>query len=187
MSTESLPDPQIESSVAAAAAQPPAEAPIAPAVTPTAEAAASPVTPVPAALAASTGRYSHAQLQAMVGKRGRKPPEFYVAFPRDENSVPAAKPSVKKTRAPRAKALPAVSSAIIGDHTIDELLAMIGTTGRKPVAYDILQQAAQVFADAKAVDLPSAPVDPLVSAFAAAPKGVREAITALLAATTRKR
>ena len=136
---------------------------------------------------ANVGRYRYADLQAMVGKRGRKPPEFYQAFPRSAESEPSAKPhaGVKKVRAPRTKALPAVSSAIIGEHTIDELLAMIGTTGRKPVAYEILQQSAQVFADAKAIDLPPTPVHPLLTAFAAAPKGVREAITALLAATRK--
>lgn len=136
---------------------------------------------------ANVGRYRYADLQAMVGKRGRKPPEFYQAFPRSTELVPSANPKagIKKVRVPRTKALPAVSSAIIGEHTIDELLAMIGTTGRKPVAYEILQQSAQVFADAKAIDLPPTPVDPLLIAFAAAPKGVREAIIALLAATRK--
>lgn len=137
---------------------------------------------------ASVGRYTHAQLQAMVGKRGRKPPEFYQAFPRSAEaaSSPTSGSAGKKPRAARTKALPAVSSAVIGEHTIDELLAMIGTTGRKPVAFEILQQSAQFFADAKAIDLPPAPVDPLVAAFAAAPKGVREAILALLAATKKR-
>jgi hypothetical protein len=140
---------------------------------------------------ARIGRYTHAELQAMVGRRGRKPPEFFELFPpagpaaRVRPGKPAKPAKPAKPGKTRVKALPAVSSVIIGDHTIDELLAMIGLTGRKPVAYDILQQVAQVFVDAGAVELPPAPVDPLLSRFAAAPKPVREAITALLAATSR--
>lgn len=153
-------------------------------------AAVVPADVVPTAVVSDTagriGRFSHAELTAMQGKRGRKPPEFYQLFPRADGVAPSASATVKKPRAPRARTLPAVSSAIIGDHTIDDLLAMIGTTGRKPVAYDILQQAAQVFADAGEVELPVAAVDPLLAAYAAAPKGVREAITALLAATAKR-
>ena len=188
MSTEPLSDPLAETSFAAhlhpgpepvtMVSAPLATEPIANTPPTTADAIGHP---------ANVGRYRYADLQAMVGKRGRKPPEFYETFPRSTDPVTSAKPhtGVKKNRVPRNKALPAVSSAIIGEHTIDELLAMIGTTGRKPVAYEILQQSAQVFADAKAIDLPPKPVDPLVTAFAAAPKGVREAITALLAATRK--
>jgi len=205
MSTEPLPDPVVEPTISAMvqpltepaaelAAEPAAKLAVEPTSDPiietpmaTVPVAPNPVVPAPAR---TIGRYSHADLLKMVGKRGRKPPEFYQVYPRDESTASATKPSAnagsKKARAPRAKALPAVSSAVIGEHTIDELLAMIGTTGRKPVAFDILQQSAQVFADAKAIDLPSAPVDPLITAFAAAPKGVREAITALLAATKKK-
>ena len=198
MSTEPLPDPHAASSFVAEAHAEPVKndtheqadtAHLAPA-------AIAPAALAPAALttteAASSGRYTHAQLQAMVGKRGRKPPEFYQAFPRSDESTGGSKSGsksgseTKKPRAARTRNLPAVSSAVIGEHTIDELLAMIGSTGRKPVAFDILQQSAQVFADAKAIDLPPAPVDPLVADFAAAPKGVREAIVALLAATKKR-
>ena len=141
------------------------------------------------ATVAKIGRYTQAELQAMVGKRGRKPPEFFQLFPPASTAVRErpGKPA-KLGKAPgkaRGKALPAVSSVIIGDHSIDELLAMIGFTGRKPVAFDILQKVAQVFVDAGAVELPPAPVDPWLSRFAAAPKPVREAITALLAATSK--
>lgn len=137
------------------------------------------------------GRYTHAELQAMVGKRGRKPPEFHQLFPQTGAAaqIKKAKPAkAVKPRVARAKALPVVSSVIIGEHTIDELLAMIGTTGRKPVAFTILQQVAQVFVEAGAVELAKpakAPLDPLLTSFSAAPKAVREAITALLAATGR--
>ncbi len=123
------------------------------------------------------GRYTRAELQAMVGKRGRKPLEFHQLFP------PTGAALLSKPGKPRVKAMPAVSSVIIGEHTIDELLAMIGTTGRKPVAFGILQKAAQVFVDSGAVEREKAPLDPLLVSFAAAPKAVREAITALLAAT----
>lgn len=195
MSTEPLSDPLAETSFAAhlqpgpelvtTASAPEATEPVAILAPPVALAALTAADSL--GDYANVGRYRYADLQAMVGKRGRKPPEFYQAFPRSAESELSAKPhaGIKKVRAARTKALPAVSSAIIGDHTIDELLAMIGTTGRKPVAYEILQQSAQVFADAKAIDLPPTPVDPLVTAFAAAPKGVREAITALLAATRK--
>jgi hypothetical protein len=135
-----------------------------------------------AALVPLIGRYTQAELQAMVGKRGRKPPEYYQLFPSTGST--SRTPGAKSTK-PRAKALPAVSSVIIGDHTIDQLLAMIGLTGRKPVAFEILQKVAQVFADAGAVELPKASPDPLLSRFAAAPKPVREAIAALLAATSK--
>ena len=205
MSTEPLSDPHAASSIAADAHAEPvnnaahentASAYLAPeAMAYEASAAPSATLSAPAsgtAEAASDGRYTHAQLQAMVGKRGRKPPEFYQAFPRSDESAfgsqSGSKPGseTKKPRAARTRSLPAVSSAVIGEHTIDELLAMIGSTGRKPVAFDILQESAQVFVDAKAIDMPPAPVDPLIADFAAAPKGVREAILALLAATKKR-
>ncbi len=138
----------------------------------------------PARHGAQIGRYTHSQLAAMHGKRGRKPEEFYELFPRDPNAAaPAAPVGARKAKKTRSRSFVAVSSAVIGDHTIDELLEMIGTTGSKPVAYTILHQAAQVFADAGALQLAPVEVDPLLVSFAAAPKGIREAITALLAAT----
>jgi hypothetical protein len=140
------------------------------------------------------GRYRLSELTAMRGRRGRKPPEFYTAFPDlaaggDGKPAAAKDPGVTKVpRQPKVRAVrtPQVSSAIIGDHTIDQLLAMIGTTGRKPIAYDILQAAAQVFADAGALDLP-APTDPLVVALGAASPAVRELVGELLRQVPAKR
>ncbi len=137
----------------------------------------------PARHGAQIGRYTHSQLAAMHGKRGRKPEEFYELFPRDPNAAATAPVGARKAKKTRSRSFVAVSSAVIGDHTIDDLLEMIGTTGSKPVAYTILHQAAQVFADAGALELAPVEVDPLLVSFAAAPKGIREAITALLAAT----
>ena len=135
------------------------------------------------------GRFTRAELEAMRGKRGRKPAEYHQLFPPSAEAAagkPAAAPkAAAKRRAPR---LAPVSSAVIGEHTIDELLEMIGSTGRKPVAYDILHQAAQVFADLGALTLPepaAAEVDPLAAQLAGATAQVRETIAALLAATTR--
>lgn len=134
------------------------------------------------------GRFTRAELEAMRGRRGRKPSEYHTLFPQEQGAAqpaqtakaPSAAAAKPQRRGPK---IPAVSSAIIGEHTIDELLAMIGSTGRKPVAFDILQQAAQVFADLRAIDLPPAlDQDPLAVALADAPKQVRETIAALLAA-----
>ena len=131
------------------------------------------------------GRFTRAELEAMRGRRGRKPSEYHTLFPQEQGAAkPAKAPSAVAAKPQRrGPKIPAVSSAIIGEHTIDELLAMIGSTGRKPVAFDILQQAAQVFADLRAIDLPPAlDQDPLAVALADAPKQVRETVAALLAA-----
>lgn len=178
MSTDTFSDPTGESQVLAVS-QPSAESP--PSMLP--ETVQETVLQAAADTGEHIGRYTRAELQAMVGKRGRKPPEFHQLFP-PTGAAALSRPG--KPRVARAKALPVVSSVIIGEHTIDELLAMIGTTGRKPVAFAILQDVAQVFADAGAVELAKAPVDPLLVGFAAAPRAVREAITALLAATGKK-
>ena len=69
---------------------------------------------------------------------------------------------------------------MIGEHSIDELIEMVGATGKKPVAYDILRQAAQVFADRGALDLPKAARDPLARQVATAPARIRELITELI-------
>ncbi len=140
------------------------------------------------------GRYLLSDLAAMRGRRGRKPPEFYTAFPAlaaNGEAKPAAIKEPGAAKAPRepkvrAARTPQVSSAIIGDHTIDQLLAMIGTTGRKPVAYDILLTAAQVFADAGVLDFP-APTDPLVVALGEASPAVRELVGELLRQAPAKR
>jgi hypothetical protein len=159
--------------------------------------AAAPVEVVSAADATGEqriGRYLLSDLAAMRGRRGRKPPEFYTAFPDlaaggEAKPVAAKEPGAAKApREPKVRVARTtqVSSAIIGDHTIDQLLAMIGTTGRKPVAYDILQAAAQVFADAGVLDLP-APTDPLVVALAEASPAVRELVGELLRQAPAKR
>ena len=135
------------------------------------------------------GRYTHAQLAAMQGKRGRKPPEFYELFPKSAAATAAAKPKPAKVagetvRRPRVPAV-RISSALIGEHSIDELLDMVGVTGKKPVAYDILRQAAQVFADRGALDLPKATHDPLAQQVATAPARIRELISDLVRLGTR--
>ena len=135
------------------------------------------------------GRYTHAELAAMQGKRGRKPPEFYQLFPKAAGSDVTtksrpAKPAGEVARRPRVAAV-RISSALIGDHSIDELLDMVGLTGKKPVAYDILRQAAQVFADRGALDLPKATHDPLAQQVATAPARIRELISDLVRLGTR--
>lgn len=130
------------------------------------------------------GRYTHAQLAAMQGKRGRKPLEFYQLFPKTDAPTVVAKPKPAKAagetlRRPRVPVV-RISSAMIGDHSIDELLEMVGVTGKKPVAYDILRQAAQVFADRDALDLPQATHDRLAQQVATAPARIRELISELL-------
>ena len=140
-----------------------------------------PSAPAPAAPeGARIGRYTHAQLSAMQGKRGRKPPEFYELFPRSD--APAAKPTAagKVQRKRRVAVEPQVSSAVLGEHTIDELLAMIGSTGKKPVAFGILHAVAEVFVAQGAVELPP-PADPLVAALLAAPPALRALVGDLLA------
>ena len=130
------------------------------------------------------GRFTRTELEAMRGKRGRKPAEFYQAFP---ESAPTVKPAAEKApkaaktpRSPRAAKAAQVSSAVLGEHTIDELLEMIGSTGKKPVAYGILRAAAQVFADRGALELPAGAGDPLAALLANAPARVREVVAELL-------
>jgi hypothetical protein len=130
------------------------------------------------------GRYTHGELAAMQGKRGRKPPEFYQLFPKTDapttgstpKTISSAGRTAHRPRVPTVR----ISSALIGDHSIDELLELIGVTGRKPVAYDILRQAAQVFADRGALDLPKATQDPLAQQIANAPARIRELIAELI-------
>lgn len=137
------------------------------------------------------GRFTRAELEAMRGRRGRKPSEYHTLFPHEQGKTSAvsspakaASPAKAHKRGPK---IPAVSSVIIGEHTIDELLEMIGSTGRKPVAYTILQEAAQVFADLRAVTLPRArDEDPLAMQLAAAPKHLRDTIALLLATAKAK-
>ena len=127
------------------------------------------------------GRFSRAQLEAMRGKRGRKPPEYFEVFPEARSSAKepktAKEPKARKARAERA---PQVSSAILGEHTIDELLAMIGVTGKKPVAYGILRDAAQIFADRGVLDLAeSEAADPLARRLSEATPRVRQLVEEL--------
>lgn len=140
-----------------------------------------PAETAPEAAVERIGRFTLAQLEAMRGKRGRKPAEFHQAFP---DAAPAAKPAAEKApkavRAPRAAKAAQVSSAVLGEHTIDELLEMIGSTGKKPVAYGILRDSAQVFVDRGAVDLPAGAGDPLAALLANAPARVREVVAELL-------
>lgn len=143
-----------------------------------------PAETAPEAAVERIGRFTRAELEAMRGKRGRKPAEFYQAFP---DAAPAAKPAAEKApkaakaaRAPRAPRAAQVSSAVLGEHTIDELLEMIGSTGKKPVAYGILRDSAQVFVDRGAVDLPAGAGDPLAALLANAPARVREVVAELL-------
>ncbi len=123
----------------------------------------------------------------MRGRRGRKPSEYHTLFPQEQKKITGtagASPAKTYKRGPK---IPAVSSVIIGEHTIDELLEMIGSTGRKPVAYTILQEAAQVFADLRAVSLPpERDEDPLTMQLVAAPKHLRETIALLLATAAAK-
>lgn len=138
-----------------------------------------PAATAPEAAVERIGRFTRAELEAMRGKRGRKPAEFHQAFP---ESAPAARPpkAAKASRAPRAAKAPQVSSAVLGEHTIDELLEMIGSTGKKPVAFGILRDSAQVFADRGALDLPAGTGDPLAALLANAPARVREVVAELL-------
>ena len=128
------------------------------------------------------GRFTLAQLAAMQGRRGRKPPEFHQLFPKTAAPTAEQKPARATGRVARRLRPPAVriSSAMIGEHSIDELIEMVGATGKKPVAYDILRQAAQVFADRGALDLPKAARDPLARQVATAPARIRELITELI-------
>lgn len=145
------------------------------------------------------GRFTRVELEAMRGKRGRKPSEYHQLFPQEHrggvvqsakagsaaHTLKSLKPQKLEHRGPQA---PAVSSAKLGRHTIDELLQMIGTRGAKPVAYTILQQAAQIFAERKALDLSRvmAP-DPLAVRLAGAPKQLRVSIELLMDAVQRIR
>jgi hypothetical protein len=54
------------------------------------------------------GRYSHLELAAMRGRRGRKPPEFYQLFPelRKESSVPDASTTSEQLEQPESKRVP---------------------------------------------------------------------------------
>ena len=143
-----------------------------------------PIESAPETASGRIGRFTLAELEAMRGKRGRKPAEFYQAFP---DAAPAAKPdaerapkAAKTPRAARAAKAIQISSAVLGEHTIDELLEMIGSTGKKPVAYGILRDSAQVFVDRGAVDLPAGAGDSLAALLANAPARVRDVVAELL-------
>lgn len=150
------------------------------------------------------GRFTRMQLEAMRGKRGRKPSEYFQLFPRESGGVGAAvrggkirqaynqqlRDGLKSTRpSPRHGPLqaPVVSSARLGKHSIDELLAMIGVRGAKPVAYTILQQVAQAFAERTPREQSRVSAqDSLAQRIAAAPKQVRASIELLLAAAAQR-
>lgn len=53
-------------------------------------------------------RYTKAALKAMIGKRGRKPAEFYVAYP---NERPEVKAELKAAAAQKAKTAKAKAKA----------------------------------------------------------------------------
>lgn len=128
---------------------------------------------------ARIGRFLRSELEAMRGKRGRKPAEYHLLFPDHQGQIPPS--SSPKSAAParrRAPAGPRVSSAVLGDHSIDELLAKAGTTGAKPAAYFILVKAAEHLAAAGAVHIPIQ--DDLARQVAEAPVRLRRMIQALL-------
>lgn len=150
-----------------------------PSATPVAGAAPEPTSPEPAKT-----RYTVAQLEAFRGKRGRKPAEFHAMFPKDAAAPNAAQAGpdghqaikVKATPSSRRASQPNISSAILGDHTIDELLEKIGTKGSKPAAFNILQRAAQWFVDHDGLESS----DPLAEAVRTAPEKTRKLISVLL-------
>lgn len=145
------------------------------------------------------GRFTRSELEAMRGKRGRKPPEYHQLFGAPVARTAKAPKAVRAKGGTRARAIPSVSTALLGEHSVDELLQMIGRHGRKPPAYGILQRAAQVFADQCELELPPAPApavrpakagkpaktDPLAARLAAAPRKVRATVEALLAISGR--
>ena len=125
------------------------------------------------------GRYTRAELEAMRGKRGRKPLEYYQVFPRETTAAPRS-PGVGRRKS--LSATPRVSSAILGDQSIDDLLAKAGSRGSKPPAYHILVAAAEHLVAAGAVEAPVQ--DALAARVIEAPPKVRAMIEALLDATT---
>ena len=199
MTDETSPTPTLASELPAPPATPAPVAPQEPVLAaeapaePTAIVEATPTdaAPVPAAPVAAApieaeriGRFSRAELEAMKGKRGRKPAEFHALFP--EGTAATAKVSATaKASSPtprrRAAPLPKVSSAIIGDHSIDELLGKAGTTGSKPAAYHILIAAAEHLLAAGAVEAPI--TDDLARRVSEAPAKVRRMVEALLDAS----
>lgn len=130
-------------------------------------------TPAPVTSDERIGRFTRAELEALQGRRGRKPAEFYQLFP--DKAVPAK----TATRTPRSsRVTPRVSSALLGDESIDDLLARAGSKGSKPAAYHILVAAAEHLLAADAVEAPIA--DPLARRVAEAPPKVRRLIEAIL-------
>lgn len=127
------------------------------------------------------GRFSRADLEALRGRRGRKPAEYYVLFPETSAAKPAKAPRSADKPAARRAPQPRISSAILGDHSIDALLAKAGTKGAKPPAYGILVAAAEHLVEAGAVAAPAI-ADPLARRVAEAPARVRRLVEALLAA-----
>jgi len=161
------------------AAATPAPDAVAPAPTPEAIA---PATTVEVVDGDRVGRFTRAELEALRGRRGRKPAEYYTLFPDEGAAKPAKAPRAAAKSPGRRQALPRISSAILGEHSIDELLAKAGAKGAKPPAYGILVAAANHLVAAGAVEAP--PIDDaLARRVAEAPARARRLIEALLDAT----
>ncbi len=156
---------------------------------------------VPAAETGETiGRYTRSQLEALRGKRGRKPPEYFQLFPELAKAPAAAKPAGKPgrkpaaaERRPRGERAPRVSSAIIGEHSIDELLSFAGAKGKKPAAFAILVAAGQVLLDRGALRVPApapavaaVPLPALARTLLAAPPALQALVADLLASANVK-
>ena len=126
------------------------------------------------------GRFTRVELEALRGRRGRKPAEYYALFPEEGAAKPARATPPTAKGAPRRQ--PRISSAILGNHSIDELLAKAGSKGAKPPAYGILVAAAEHLVAIGAVEAP--PIgDALARRVAEAPARTRRLIEAVLDAT----
>jgi hypothetical protein len=98
------------------------------------------------------GRYLRSDLAAMVGKRGRKPPEFYEAYPeqRREPVEPKA-PKAEKPRASRKAAIADIDDDVLAAQVraaapavrklISDLLAVVGQAAPSVSATPVTEAA----------------------------------------------
>ncbi len=100
------------------------------------------------------GRYSRSDLAAMVGKRGRKPPEFYAAYPeqRREPVVPKAPKAERATKSGGRKA----AALVIDDDTLAAQVRAASPAVRKLIS-DLLAVVGQETATVPASEAAAVP------------------------------
>ena len=90
------------------------------------------------------GRYSRSDLAAMVGKRGRKPPEFYEAYPeqRREPAEPKAPKAERATKSGSSRAGRKAAALVIDDDALAAQVRAASPAVRKLIS-DLLAVVGQ--------------------------------------------